>query len=258
MKIFCAMILLLLSTTCFAQDEDSEAAEESSASIPETIVVDRPSFAFPPDTVGVGVKSLESGVLVTRNKGEDALVSTPLLLRIGTHEDFEWRFSTSGVNFQNSDVGWSDLSTGFKWRFLESDKADVSLLTSLNVPVGSSAFRGDAVSGNVILISNFPVADNTGILVNLGANTTGNSGRDDVLVGYFTLGVAQSLTERLSVYVEVAGFTPQEVGGPSTMAGDVCFAYLIDDNTSFDFAGFKGFSSSGLDWSATVGLSHRF
>lgn len=67
-----------------------------------------------------------------------------------------------------------------------------------------------------------------------------------------------SVSDQLSLYFEVAGFTPQEVGGPSTMAGDIVIAYLVNPDLQLDVAGFKGFSSSGLDWGATVGISHRF
>ena len=57
---------------------------------PEFIIVDRPSFANGSAVVGNGVRSLESGVLVTRNRGSsDVLTQTPLLFRAGTADDLE-------------------------------------------------------------------------------------------------------------------------------------------------------------------------
>jgi outer membrane putative beta-barrel porin/alpha-amylase len=248
--------------TTLAQEVTTEADEEPKPEVssrPANIVVDRPSFAFPTSIVGKGVFSVESGVLVTRSKGgEDVLTTTPLILRMGSSDNFEYRVTSNGLNFQSDHAGWSDLSAGFKWRLVDKDSVSLAVLTSLNAPVGASKFTNDAVSGSLTFLANFPINDDNGILINLGTNTTGNSGRDDVLVGFFTAGLSHNVTEKLSLYFEVAGFSPQEVGGSSTMAGDIVCAYLVNPDFQLDIAGFKGFSSTGLDWGATFGMAHRF
>lgn len=255
------VLLLLLTTFVVAQEEDKEEPLEDTEAgrIPLVMVVDRPSFGFPSFVVGDGVVSLESGVLVTVQKGSsEALTTTPQILRVGTADNFELRMTTSGLNFQSGSAGWADLTPGFKWRVLDEENASVSLLTALNVPVGSSKFRSDAVSGSLTVCADFPVTDANNVLINVGANTNGNSGRDDVLTAFFTAGISQSVTDKFSLYFEVAGFSPQEVGGPSTMAGDIVAAYLVNPDLQLDLAGFKGFSSTGLDWGVTLGISNRF
>lgn len=75
---------------------------------------------------------------------------------------------------------------------------------------------------------------------------------------FATAGVAQTLSDKWAMYVEGAVFGPGAPGAITTTAGDVVFTYLLDNDTQFDFAVFKGFSSSGLDWAATLGMAHRF
>ncbi|MCA9777727.1 MAG: transporter [Candidatus Eremiobacteraeota bacterium] len=243
------LFLLMLSTCAMAQEDDGR---------PEFIIVDRPSFANGSAVVGDGVRSLESGVLITRTKGtSDVLTQTPLLFRAGTSDDLEFRLATSGLNFQSSQVGWADLSPGFKWKFLDEEAATVSLVTSLTVPVGSRAFRNDSLAGSLSLAADFPVSESGGILINLGANGTGTT-RADVIQPFFTVGYGHSVSEDSSLYFEAAAFGPDSPGAPSTTAGDIVFAHRINPDLQFDVAAFKGFSSYGLDWALTTGLSTRF
>ena len=255
MRIF-FLLFLLLSTLAVAQEGDERPEVDDGR--PEVIIVDRPSFANGSAVVGNGVRSLESGVLVTRNRGSsDVLTQTPLLFRAGTADDLEFRFASSGLNFQSSQVGWADLSPGFKWRFLDEEGAKVSMITSLTVPVGSRAFRNDSLAGSLSFAADFPVSDGGGILINLGASSTGTL-RTDVIQPFFTVGYSQSVDDDSSLYFEAATFGPDSPGAPSTVAGDIVFAHRFNPNLHFDVAVFKGFSSYGLDWAVTTGFATRF
>ena len=255
LRFFFFFFLLL---TVFAGAQESDERSEVDDERPEFIIVDRPSFANGSAVVGNGVRSLESGVLVTRNRGSsDVLTQTPLLFRAGTADDLEFRFASSGLNFQSSQVGWADLSPGFKWRFLDEEGAKVSMITSLTVPVGSRAFRNDSLAGSLSFAADFPVSDGGGILINLGASSTGTL-RTDVIQPFFTVGYSQSVDDDSSLYFEAATFGPDSPGAPSTVAGDIVFAHRFNPNLHFDVAVFKGFSSYGLDWAVTTGFATRF
>lgn len=244
---------------------DSPATtDETGGSIPATIRVDRPSFANSSNVVGPGVHSLEAGVLVTVNKGDpQALTQTPLLYRAGVSSDFEFRLATTGLNFKDTQSGWADLSPGFKWNFHADENVSASLIGSLTVPVGSQTFRPLEVTPSLSFAVDVPLGPRTGLLFNAGVNVPSSpgldhDGNDQVIQPFATAGVAQTLSDKWAVYVEGAVFGPSAVEGATTTAGDVVFTYLLDNHTQFDFAVFKGFSSSGLDWAATLGMAHRF
>jgi hypothetical protein len=251
----------VLTACCAAQEAPSETVptEETSApTIPATIRVDRPSFANSSNVVGDGVHSIEAGVLVTVSKGDPyALTQTPLLYRVGLNGEFEFRLGTSGMNFQDSEAGWADLSPGFKWNFHSSEDLSVSLVGALTVPVGSRAFRSTSVNPALSFAVDVPVGPKTGLLFNVGATSPGD-GRDQVVQPFATAAVSQTLSDKFGIYVEGAVFGPSVPGGDTTTAGDVVVTYLVNDDFQLDAAFFKGFSSSGLDWGATLGLATRF
>ena len=261
MKNLTLALLLFMSLSGLAQEAEPPAEDEAEAAapaIPATIRVDRPSFANSSNTVGKGVNSIESGVLVTVNKDDPyALTQTPLLYRVGLSPEFELRLGTTGLNFKDEDGGWADLSPGFKWNFHADEDVSVSLVGSLTVPVGSQTFRPPSVNPSLSFAVDVPVGPKTGLLFNVGANAPGED-RDRVVQPFATAGVSQTLSDKWALYVEGAVFGPGAPGGITTTAGDVVVTYLVDNDTQLDAAVFKGFSSSGLDWAATVGLSHRF
>ena len=260
MKILIPSLLLTLSLSVSAQTDapTGNQPSENKTSIPATIRVDRPSFANSSNVVGEGVNSFESGVLVTVNKDDpQALTQTPLMYRYGISQDLEFRLGTSGLNLRDGQTGWADLSPGFKWNFHSDESISASLVGSLTVPVGSSTFRPTSVNPSLSFAIDVPVGPKTGLLFNLGANAPG-SGSDRVIQPFATAGVAQTLSDRWGLYLEGAVFGPSAPGGVATTAGDVVVTYLINPDVQLDAAVFKGFSSSGLDWAATVGLSTRF
>lgn len=260
-KRFIFMLLILgMIEVCPAQEADPTGKEigEPASSIPATIRVDRPSFANSSNVVGNGVHSLESGVLVTTNRDDPfALTQTPLLYRVGLNHELEFRLATSGLNIKGGDTGWGDLTPGFKWNFHADDSLSASLVGGLTVPVGSQNFRPPSVNPFLSFAIDVPVGPVTGLLFNLGASAPGDD-RERVLQPFATAGVAQTLSDKWGMYIEGAVFGPGAPGATTTTAGDVVFTYLVHDDMQLDAAFFKGFSSSGLDWAATLGLSHRW
>lgn len=247
MKRFLPTLLLSLSLSASAQ-----------TGIPATIRVDRPSFANSSNVVGEGVNSWESGVLVTLNKNDpEALTQTPLMFRHGLTEDLEFRLGTSGLNLRDGSAGWADLAPGFKWNFHSDESVSASLVGSLTVPVGSSTFRSASVTPSLSFAIDVPVGPKTGVLLNLGANAPG-TGSDRVVQPFATAGLSQTLSDKWGVYLEGAVFGPGAPGGITTTAGDVVVTYLVNPDVQIDTAFFKGFSSGGFDWAATLGLSTRF
>lgn len=98
-RLLCSLLILALWSSGWAQEASSESR-------PAHIQVDRPSFANSSAVVGDGVTSLEAGVLVTTARGTDeALVQTPLLLRIGLDSDLEFRLASNLLNYQDPNFG---------------------------------------------------------------------------------------------------------------------------------------------------------
>ncbi|MGE0493888.1 MAG: transporter [Vulcanimicrobiota bacterium] len=256
MKRIVSILLLLGLSVGPAWCQESESETEPGR--PATIIVDRPSFGNGSKVVGDGVASLESGVLVTTTKaGGQTLTQTPLLFRVGTSGDLEFRLATNLLNYQDPNLGVGDLAPGFKWNFLSEPGASLSLVGSLQVPSGSRTFRAPGLVPSLSLAADFPLDDSTGLLINLGALSPGD-GRDRVLQTFGTVGVSTPLSDKSSIYFEFAGFSPAAPGQPATTAADVVVTYLVDPDLQLDAAVFKGFSSSGLDWGFTFGVSTRF
>lgn len=259
MKNLTVALLLSLSMGGLAQEATSEdSAEETSASIPATIRVDRPSFANSSNVVGSGVTSLETGVLVTVNKDNPyALTQTPLMLRVGTGTDLEFRLGTSGMNFKDGHAGFTDVTPGFKWNFHSDEAVSASMVVGVTVPVGNPTLRSSSINPSLSFAVDVPVGPKTGLLFNAGVNAPGDD-RERTVQPFATAGVAQTLNDKWAVYLEGAVFGPAAPGAIATTAGDVVVTYLVNDDMQLDAAVFKGFSSGGLDWAATVGLSTRF
>ncbi|MCA9794648.1 MAG: transporter [Candidatus Eremiobacteraeota bacterium] len=248
--VFTLFLLCLSAWPAWCQEEETGR--------PATIIVDRPSFGNGSKVVGRDVISLESGLLVTTAKGSgQTLTQTPMLLRVGTSEDWEFRLGTNLLNYQERVLGVGDLAPGFKWNFLRDPGASVSLVGSLQVPSGSAAFQSPGVVPSLSLAADFPLDDSTGLLVNLGALSPGQ-GQERVIQAFGTVGVSTALSQKSSLYFELAGFSPAAPGQPATTAGDVVVTYLVNPDLQLDAAVFKGFSSSGLDWGFTFGVSTRF
>lgn len=249
---------LMLPTMAQADEAAGGAAGNTASAIPTTIRVDRPSFANSSNVVGLGVNSMECGVQVIVTKGDpQSLTQTPLLFRHGISERLEFRLGTSGLNFRDGQRGWADLAPGFKWNFHSDNNISVSLVGSITVPVGSTTLRAASVSPSLSFAVDLPVGSQTGLLVNVGANAPGE-GSNRVLQPFATVGVSQTLSDKWAIYAEGAVFGPGSPGAPNTTAGDVVVTYLVNPDLQLDAAFFKGFSSGGLDWAATLGLSRRF
>lgn len=256
MKRFIVIFTVLLSLSSAA--EVAEDKVQKSSPVPTNLRVDRPSYANSSFTIGKKMTSLESGVLVIVNKGTpDALTQTPMLIRHGISDTFELRLATSGLNNQNSLLGWADAASGFKWNFHSSDDISASLVGSLTVPLGNPTFRPTSLNPSLSVAIDIPVGPKTGVLFNVGAATSG-AGSVRVLQPFTTIGVGQTLSDRWSLYIEGAAFGATTPDGPATTAGDVVATYLISPDLQLDTAFFKGFSSSGLNWATTLGLSTRF
>jgi hypothetical protein len=249
---------LLLLFLAFSAPVWSQETSEEETTRPPTIIVDRPSFANGSAVVGDGVHSLETGLLFTDSKGDSVLLTqTPILYRVGVNEEFEFRLATNLLNYQDPNFGVGDLAPGFKWNFFNEDHLSVSLIGALSVPTGSKAFRAPGVVPAVSFAADVPLTDDTGILMNVGALSPGD-GRDRVIQSFATFGVSTALTDKSNIYFEVAGFSPDAPGQPSTTAGDIVVTYLVNPDFQLDAAVFKGFSGTGLDWGFTLGMANRF
>jgi hypothetical protein len=81
---------------------------------------------------------------------------------------------------------------------------------------------------------------------------------DTLSVFEYTATVGMSLTERLSMYVELFGEVPlSATGGPMHYA-DGGFTFLVRDNLQLDLEGGVGLNDSSSDWFIGMGVSVRF
>lgn len=200
------LVLLLIAAPLFAED---------------LINADRPGIADSSATIAPHSFQIELGV-----QRDDAVLSTPLLLRYGLSDALELRVETEGEDHE-----LTPASIGAKWRFAE------------NFAVIGRYFSDDEPA-DLRLSADFELDDHWSLNPNIGIDD------ERTLTAAATL--QYTFNERFNAFVD---------GGldGSTLLLDAGTAYIIGRDTQLDFsAGWGARGSDAPDWFVSAGLSRRF
>jgi len=152
-----------------------------------TIVPDRPGFSTGTSTVKLGRFQFELGYQYSfNNQGIDQSTQTipQLVFRTGVSSHFEFDFLWDGFNIdetdnQSSKTSVSDFAIGGKYRMIERQAFNVTLLGLFSLPVGSEPSTSDGVDPTIGLLWDYSCIDRFPFFgaLQLTSTSGGNSGR---------------------------------------------------------------------------------
>lgn len=253
-----------LALTCLLLGSPAVAEPEPGQEEVDAIVTDRPDQSTSPYTVGSGRFQIESGPFYFQNKDGTDGGGINTLLRVGTGPNTELRldgnFPQMGPsNFGGGSTGLGDLGLAFKANLAKEDWGGFGILTRVQFPSGTNGQNGNAVVPQVGLLTDFVLSDELALDITLAGQVPKDSaGGGRYFQGFFATSLGYAITDELGIFGEVFGQGPQDIGGPTELAVDGGFTYLLDEDTQIDIAAQKGLSGSGLDWGITIGVSARY
>ncbi|MEB0134716.1 transporter [Actimicrobium sp. CCC2.4] len=254
-------LLMMLASIAIAEEKD-------------VIVTDRPDFVESSDVVGKGRFQAETGVALERTRrdtNKTRVMTTPILLRIGTGATWELRVETDGRIVQRTDDltqgtrttdrGYADTSIGAKWHVMDESgtSPSVGVLAHVDLDSGSAAFRGSGLRPSLRAVAEWdlPAGLSLGVMPGLTFDKDQNGERS--WNGIFAAVLGKSLSEQTRVFVEIA--LPQIARsrhGGTVATLDVGMAYLLSPTWQIDTALYKGLNKNTANLTWTVGLSSKF
>lgn len=191
----------------------------------EPLVADRPGFSTGTYTVSPGHFNIELGL-----QAESGSRSFPLSnVRIGLTPVAELDLQWGGWNFSNGTTTVGDLTLGGKYRLLDSDTLDLSLLGLLTLPSGNGNPEGSRAAPLAALLWSHATTGLFGMFQLAGSNP--GSLQTDLQTA---LGASFSHSEQLGSYLELYADHPLNHAGDDSYMVDGGFVWLLDDRTQLD------------------------
>jgi hypothetical protein len=191
----------------------------------EPLIADRPGFSTGTYTVSPGHYNIELGL-----QAESGSQTFPLSnVRIGLTPVAELDLQWSGWNFSNETTTVGDLTLGGKYRLLDSDTLDLSLLGLLTLPSGNGNPAGSRAAPLAALLWNHEAAGLFGMF------QLASSNQDSLQTQLQTaIGASFSHSAQLGSYVELYADHPLNHAGDNSYMVDGGFAFLLDERTQLD------------------------
>lgn len=235
MRMFAAVVMVLVPVSVFAQQE-------------ETIVADRPGLADGSATVGTGVAQLETGVTVASDGDES--ITLPTLLRYGLSERLELRVESDVFGWSDGSSDVAPVAAGFKLR-LTGGSLPLSIIASVQPPSGGGSLRSDDFEGEVRLVSDIDIGHDLSLTPNVGIGLAEGGGA----TGVFAMTLGKDMG-RAQPFVDFEMST--DADDTSVMA-DAGLAWILRPDTQLDVsAGFDVAGEGYPDWFIAAGFSRRF
>lgn len=223
---FLIIVFLWSSNPVFAQEEESAY----------TISTDRSSVGFSSSVVPKGVLQLETGLYGSRLEaglgGYQAIGLATLRYHVVQHLEVRLNWGGYG-NYTDFDgdsfaSGSEVFSLGVKQLFFQSESGlELSSLAEVTLPFSASKeLQPSKPTYYVLLLGSMPLGESFSAYFNTGYQST--AGFEEVL---FLLGSGVSFTEKLSAFVEFAGYFSEDSNRILPNAGLV---YLINDKHQID------------------------
>jgi Putative MetA-pathway of phenol degradation len=228
----------------------------------EPINADRPGIADGSQTVGSRVFQLELGGERDHfADGDVHVLTTPLLLRYGVTAPLELRVESEGYGRATAPggfhaSGWSPLSIGFKYHFL--DKPSLGIIARYFPASGSGAFKSEHPSADLRLAADVDLNEKWSLNPNLGVSTQDDGdGRFTAALAALTL--QYNVSKTFNVFVDGALQAPESRGGSASLLLDTGAAWVIGNDTQLDVeAGWGARGQSPPNAFIGAGISRRF
>jgi len=259
-----------------ASAQQTQLAQQQSATDEDLINADRPGIADGSTVVGPKTFQIESGIQEEYRRSGDGREHTffvPTLLRFGV--DNHWEVRVEGNTFTrvtsfdststtNQVSGFAPLSLGFKYHLYESkNEHQLSLGTIVRVfPTwGSEEFRTEHVTWDARLAADWNFAP--GLKLSLNPNIGVARSEDDqgrlFTAALFALTLNYTPTKKFNPFIDLGVQAPEVKNGPASAILDGGVAYIIGRNLQIDAeigtrvhgeSGPRPFLACGISWRA--------
>lgn len=248
------LLLFLISSAPLLQAQSPEATP---------LVTDRPDFTESTETVAVGRYQLEFGYTFSKLPGEETHNFGELLVRTGITRALELRVGVNSFVKHHSHgqslEGKDDASLGVKIRVWEpgtGNSPHLAIIMAASLPTGSRAFRQQNLQPEMKFGIFFPVSEGMAVSSNLNfARLYEDEGGFSQISG--SLSFSSSLTQRISGYVEIFGFSPASKNGKTTRYVNGGFTFLVNPDLQADIRVGAGLNSVSPDYFAGFGAAVR-
>jgi len=235
----------------------------SFAQYQETIASDRPGQSNSPYTVGKMVLQLQTGVQFGGGNADNYKrndFEVPLFLRFGISDKIEintfWGLrntNTERFNQEFKSSGFNAANFGLRFNIFEETEKAPALgfeFTYKTKMVGED-FKPDFASAKFNIMASKRISDLISLTANLG---TDFDGYGDAPAGFYTLNLALTVTDELSVFFENYSFFN---GDYFDTYFDFGGGYLINNNLQLDLYGGFGYNDDTFDYFVSGGVSYR-
>lgn len=221
---------------------------------------DRPILIRSRDIEG-DKQQIEVALRFSRDRdGSPAELRLPVLYRLDTGDDWEFRVQSNFLTYQNPNLGFSDVSVGFKWNFSDQPHSGWSVVGALEVPTGSAGFADSGLEPTLILIHDRTLSERWGVTYNAGITYSRDS---DTLRYYLVTSAAAALSYNLSSKTQLSAAvlvsTPDAlVDGITQVNGALGVTQSLSEHTQLNLTASRSFSATGDDYEFIFGVSQRF
>ena len=259
------LLLCMLGTMSLrltAQADSIPANDSTKKMIIDRIQADRPGISNTAYLTPKGYFQMEHGFRI-EDTDPGFIYSYPSSLwKFGVNDNFELRLRTDYITIQkepNPDVnGFLPIALGFKSKLTEQHGIfpKISFIGEMTFPgIVDADFETTYFAPTLILTFHHTVSDFFEIEYDGGAVWDGETGEPNFT---YSLEPSVNITDRLSLFGELYGSTPQRQDGELDLRVDAGVSYLVGNDLLLDFSAGQGLSDNAVESFIELGVSYRF
>lgn len=240
------------------------SGQTDSVKIMDPIQTDRPDHSETPFLVPKGYFQMEHGFSIEDTDPDQAgfVYTYPSSLwKYGVNDNFELRLITEYITRTAPEPdlnGFLPIAVGFKTKLAEQHGIlpKISFLGHLTFPgIVTEDFEITYFAPDLRLAFSHGISDFFSVSYNVGAEWEGENAEPDFI---YSLSTAFSLTNRLGLYIEGYGSTPQREDDTMELRADAGLTYLIGNDLLLDISAGKGITDEATEEYVAFGISYRF
>lgn len=207
----------------------------------DPIVPDRPGFSTGTQTVKPNVVNIEVGYQYAFNNYDTKPSSHTLplmVLRTGISEKSEFDILWDGINLDKEEGASTvhskaDLSIGGKYKLLENEQYNLTLLGLVSLPTGTAPSTSDSVDPLVGLLWDYSLSDTNTLFGTVQTSST-KIDHNREYDQQFSIGTSFAHTETIGSFIEFYTIIPSESGLHTTKTIDGGMTYLLTNDIQLD------------------------
>ena len=245
-----AGVLLALAGPAFGQD----------TAAPAVVAPDRPDFSNGIQIVPVGHVQVEGGVTAIRSGGTTDLSVGELTVRIPLAATFEVGvqvYSWGATWGSETSDGPRDPAVDVKWKLVDTDATDFGVILGTSVPTGVRANGEPHFQPFAALSVDRVVSEKVSFTVNAGA-VAASAGGETFGELFGGLSASFQASPKVSLFLELFGWSRTEPGGPGEQVIDGGLQYLVTNRLMLDVHLGAGFGRTASDGFLGLGASYLF